>query len=160
MESSIFRFVWRYSRKEQLKLLLMTFAAFPFLYLSLELPKTIINDAINGDLFPIELMGQSFEQIPYLMMLCASFLRIQATMKKPRTLFVRAALPASYRSPLRLARWSTNARDPRIPREYKCQLCRLFPEERRANRPRNSCEHIENSSRLERSRIPLQRVFT
>jgi putative ABC transport system ATP-binding protein len=74
MEPTIFRFVLRYSRSEQIKLLLMTLAAFPLLYFSLDLPKTIINEAINGDVFPREFLGQSFEQISYLATLCASFL--------------------------------------------------------------------------------------
>jgi hypothetical protein len=48
METSIFRFVLRYSKREQILLLLMTLSAFPFLYVSLDLPKTIINEAIGG----------------------------------------------------------------------------------------------------------------
>ena len=74
MEPSIFRFVLRYSRSEQIKLVLMTLAAFPFLYFSLDLPKTIINKAISGDVFPRHFLGQPFEQMPYLAVLCASFL--------------------------------------------------------------------------------------
>ena len=52
MESSIFRFIFKYSAKEQVKLLLLTLISFPFLYLSLDLPKNIINDAIGGTDFP------------------------------------------------------------------------------------------------------------
>ncbi len=74
MESTIFRFVLRYSRKEQILLLLMTFSAFPFLYVSLDLPKTIINEAIAGKEFPQDLLGQSLDQVPYLMTLCGVFL--------------------------------------------------------------------------------------
>jgi len=76
MEPTIFRFVLRYSRKEQILLLLMTFAAFPFLYVSLDLPKTIINQAIGGKDFPKEVLGQPFEQVPYLMVLCSVFLAL------------------------------------------------------------------------------------
>ena len=57
MESTIFRFVLRYSRKEQILLVLMTLSAFPFLYVSLDLPKTIINEAIGGKGFPKEIFG-------------------------------------------------------------------------------------------------------
>ena len=74
MESSILRFVLRHSRAEQIKLVLFTLAAFPFLYYSLDLPKIIINQAIGGDVFPRELLGYSFEQVPYLMVLCGIFL--------------------------------------------------------------------------------------
>jgi len=74
MEPSIFRFVLRYSRKEQILLLLMTCASFPFLYVSLDLPKTIINQAIGGKGFPKDIFGYALEQVPYLMVLCAGFL--------------------------------------------------------------------------------------
>ncbi len=74
MEPSIFKFVFRHSLKEQTTLLLGTLAAFPFLYLSLDLPKTIVNDAIGGDVFPREVLGRSLGQIDFLMVLCASFL--------------------------------------------------------------------------------------
>ena len=74
MESSILRFVLRYSRADQIKLVLFTLTAFPFLYYSLDLPKIIINKAIGGDEFPRELLGVSLEQIPYLMVLCGIFL--------------------------------------------------------------------------------------
>lgn len=74
MEPSIFRFVLRFSRKEQILLLLMTCASFPFLYVSLDLPKTIINQAIGGKGFPKDIFGYSLEQVPYLMVLCGAFL--------------------------------------------------------------------------------------
>ncbi len=74
MESSIFKFVLRHSRKEQIRLVLFTLVAFPFLYFSLDLPKTIINQAIGGDVFPREFLGYSLSQVPYLMSLCGIFL--------------------------------------------------------------------------------------
>lgn len=74
MESSIFRFIFRYSRKEQILLLIFTLSAFPFLYMSLDLPKTIVNQAIGGRDFPKEILGFQFDQIPYLLILCSIFL--------------------------------------------------------------------------------------
>lgn len=74
MEPTIFKFIFKYSRKEQIVLLIWTFVSFPFLYLSLDLPKTIINQAIGGTQFPKVIFGMQFEQIPYLMLLCAFFL--------------------------------------------------------------------------------------
>jgi putative ABC transport system ATP-binding protein len=73
MEKSIFGFIWRYSKVQQLIVLTMTIASFPFLYATLELPKIIINDAIKGSGFPTTVAGQSFEQIPFLLGLCALF---------------------------------------------------------------------------------------
>jgi ABC-type multidrug transport system fused ATPase/permease subunit len=40
----------------------------------LDLPKTIVNEAISGSVFPREFVGAELEQIPYLMALCAVFL--------------------------------------------------------------------------------------
>ena len=74
MESSIFRFILRYSRKEQILLLIFTLSAFPFLYMSLDLPKTIINQAIGGSDFRKNIFGLEFDQISYLLILCFIFL--------------------------------------------------------------------------------------
>ena len=76
MESSIFRFVLKYSRREQILLLVFTAMAFPFLYMSLDLPKTIINEAIGGRDFPRVVFGYELEQIPFLLLLCGIFLSL------------------------------------------------------------------------------------
>lgn len=76
MASSIYRFIFRHSLRQQLLLLLLTALSFPFLYLSLELPKTIINEAIGGTEFPVELFGLELQQVPYLFALCAVFLAL------------------------------------------------------------------------------------
>jgi ABC-type multidrug transport system fused ATPase/permease subunit len=76
MESSIFRFVLKHSRREQILLLIFTMLAFPFLYMSLELPKTIINQAIGGRDFPQLILGYELEQIPFLLLLCCIFLAL------------------------------------------------------------------------------------
>jgi ABC-type multidrug transport system fused ATPase/permease subunit len=76
MESSIFRFVLKHSRREQILLLTFTMLAFPFLYMSLELPKTIINQAIGGQDFPQLILGYELEQIPFLLLLCSIFLSL------------------------------------------------------------------------------------
>ncbi|WP_415403920.1 ABC transporter transmembrane domain-containing protein [Tateyamaria sp. SN3-11] len=52
----------------------MTLSLFPLLYLTLELPKQIINDAIGSGSTTIEAYGYEFDQITYLMMLCGAFL--------------------------------------------------------------------------------------
>lgn len=74
MESSIFRFIWQYSKRQQLILLLITAFSFPFLYLSLDLPKTIINEAIGGKDFPKIILGVELGQIEFLLSLCVLFL--------------------------------------------------------------------------------------
>ncbi|MDH3925836.1 MAG: ABC transporter transmembrane domain-containing protein, partial [Xanthomonadales bacterium] len=57
-------------------LILMSAAALPFLYLTLELPKIIVNDAIGGENFPRIILGYPFEQIPFLLLLCGLFLSL------------------------------------------------------------------------------------
>ncbi|MFN4089622.1 MAG: ABC transporter transmembrane domain-containing protein, partial [Alphaproteobacteria bacterium] len=74
MQKTIYGFIFAHSLRQQILLLLLTISAFPFLYLSLELPKTIINEAINGRDFPKSIFGLEFDQIPYLMVLCVVFL--------------------------------------------------------------------------------------
>src|ERR1700732_2023337 len=76
LEPSVYRFILKHSLKRQLLLLVLTLASFPFLYYSLDLPKTIVNRAIAGKHFPEQFLGFEFDQVPYLMMLCAIFLAL------------------------------------------------------------------------------------
>ena len=73
MDRSIFGYILRHSKRAQLAILALTVTSFPFLYASLDLPKTIINDAMaspeGGSFFGIEL-----DQVSYLFTLCAIFL--------------------------------------------------------------------------------------
>jgi putative ABC transport system ATP-binding protein len=75
LDPTIYRFILRHSRPSQILLLVLTLVSFPFLYYSLVLPKTIMDGAIkSGKHFPQNILGFEFEQIPYLMLLCAAFL--------------------------------------------------------------------------------------
>ena len=74
MEPTIFKFILKYSRREQIVLLIATLVSFPFLYFSLDLPKTIINQAIGGTKFPRVVWGYQLDQLPYLALLCGLFL--------------------------------------------------------------------------------------
>jgi putative ABC transport system ATP-binding protein len=76
MDTTLFAFTWRHSRVQQIGILALTLASFPFVYLSLELPKIIINEAIAGTGFPRSVLGVEFGQIPYLLMLCGLFLAL------------------------------------------------------------------------------------
>jgi len=55
-------------------LLTATLVLFPLLYLTLELPKRIINDAIGAEGGTVTVQGVEFGQITFLMMLCGLFL--------------------------------------------------------------------------------------
>ncbi len=51
METSLFRYTWKHSRREQLVVLAMVLVSLPFYWFSLDLPKRIVNDAIQGRAF-------------------------------------------------------------------------------------------------------------
>jgi len=74
IERSLFRFIWKYSKRDQLILLLITTTLFPLLFLTLELPKRIINDAIGAQTSFIDVFGYSVDQLTFLWLLCGGFL--------------------------------------------------------------------------------------
>jgi ABC-type bacteriocin/lantibiotic exporter with double-glycine peptidase domain len=69
MEPKLTRFIWKYSAREQVKVLLFTLMIFPVLYFSLELPKIIINDAITSDIQHM-IFGENYDPVDYLLILC------------------------------------------------------------------------------------------
>lgn len=74
MEPSIFSFIWKYSRRDQIVLLIFTLITFPFLYVTLELPKRIINDAIGSATDTVSVFGLQMTQVQFLMALCFAYL--------------------------------------------------------------------------------------
>ncbi|WP_171209618.1 MULTISPECIES: ABC transporter transmembrane domain-containing protein [unclassified Ruegeria] len=70
----MFRFIWKYSKRDQLILLAVTSTLFPLLYLTLELPKRIINDAIGASSSIVNVWGYSLPQTTFLVILCFAFL--------------------------------------------------------------------------------------
>ncbi|MDX2483227.1 MAG: ABC transporter transmembrane domain-containing protein [Pseudodonghicola sp.] len=74
MESTLFSFIWKYSKRQQLWLLVLTLVSFPFLYASLEVPKRIVNDAIGATTDRIPILGFELTQVQFLMLFCAGFL--------------------------------------------------------------------------------------
>jgi putative ABC transport system ATP-binding protein len=76
MERGIFSFIWRYSKGQQIAIIIMTALSLPFLYMLLDLPKYIVNDAIAGRDFPRNFLGFEFDQVEFLMLLCAGLLAL------------------------------------------------------------------------------------
>ena len=74
IERNIFSFIFKHSKRDQFILLLVTLTLFPMLYLTLELPKRIINDAIAAQTDVVEFYGMTFTQIHFLLILCGLFL--------------------------------------------------------------------------------------
>jgi ABC-type multidrug transport system fused ATPase/permease subunit len=74
MEPTLIRFILRHSLRQQIIVVALTLVSFPFLYYSLDLPKTIINQAIAGKNRPDTFLGIPVDQIAYLMAMSGLFL--------------------------------------------------------------------------------------
>jgi ABC-type multidrug transport system fused ATPase/permease subunit len=70
----IFKLILRRTRSRQIVLLLGAAAAMPTLYLTLEIPKHIINHAIGAGQKIIEMEGVKFSQVEFLVALCILYL--------------------------------------------------------------------------------------
>ncbi len=80
METGVYRYILRYSARQQIALTLLAVVSYPFLYGFYLLPKEIINGAIEAEAtaFPVELLGFRFAQLDYLYLLCGLFLALVA----------------------------------------------------------------------------------
>jgi ABC-type multidrug transport system fused ATPase/permease subunit len=76
LQSGMYAFILQHSRRDQMKLVMAGLTAMPVLYATLELPKIIINDAIDSQHFPTTYFGQSVTQTGYLFALCAIYLSL------------------------------------------------------------------------------------
>ena len=74
IEPSIYRYILKHTKKDQLLLLLLTAISMPFVYVSLEVPKVIINSALGGVNIPDQVFGYPLDQVKYLFLLCGLFL--------------------------------------------------------------------------------------
>lgn len=74
MDPSIYRYILKHTFKDQIYLILLTAASMPIVYISLEIPKKIINEAIGGENIPDSILGFEVDQITYLLTLCFVFL--------------------------------------------------------------------------------------
>ena len=76
MEHNIYKYILRYSMKQQVILTVLSIASFPALYYFLTLPKLIINQAIqaNNVSFPVEYIGFEFDQNAFLYLTVGIFL--------------------------------------------------------------------------------------
>ena len=74
MERTLFSFIWAHSKRDQIILVLVTVCVFPLLYLTLELPKRIINDALGAVPDSYEVFGYLPGQQELLTALCVLFL--------------------------------------------------------------------------------------
>src|SRR5438045_8996544 len=74
LDRSLFGFIIKYSKRDQLLIVPLVVASMVVYYLSLDLPKTIINQAIQGVAFPTaesvkRLLGFDLHRVRYLLAL-------------------------------------------------------------------------------------------
>ena len=88
MDSTIYKFIFRHSKKEQVFILLFTVFSLPFYYVSLDIPKLIVNNVLAdpeslaadaGDLRELVILGMHFgemERLGLLALYCLLFLAL------------------------------------------------------------------------------------
>lgn len=74
LTNSPYAYILSNSKLDQIALVFLGLVAMPVLYLTLEVPKRIVNDAIDSGHFPFEKYGVEFSQESYLLTLSALFL--------------------------------------------------------------------------------------
>ena len=78
MDKNLVRFVWTYGRMDTIKTLIVTFMTFPVIYISLEIPKIIVNKALGAGNtpteFPINFLYMDMSNFEYLLALCFIFI--------------------------------------------------------------------------------------
>ncbi len=63
MDGNLFRYIWRHSKREQMAILLLVALSLPFYFASLDLPKQIVNQGIQGQGFESVTDTQPFGRI-------------------------------------------------------------------------------------------------
>ena len=81
MDRSIFKFVFRYSKKQQIYILFVTAISLPFYYFSLDIPKRIVNQTLGAESWQFSTSYEFFlfppvmlERLELLFALCGAFL--------------------------------------------------------------------------------------
>jgi putative ABC transport system ATP-binding protein len=75
METSFYRYILNHSKKDQIGLILLSLVTLPLVYITLELPKRIIN-LLEGHEIPEELFGYALDRLDFLMLLSTAFLLV------------------------------------------------------------------------------------
>jgi len=76
MEPSIFKYILKHSLRGQVLLLVMTAISLPIVYVSLEIPKIIVNQALGDEGIPEAVLGMPMDRVTYLWLLCFLFLAL------------------------------------------------------------------------------------
>ena len=73
MDPSLYRYILKHSRNDQIGLIALSLLSLPVVYVTLQLPKMIIN-MLEGLELPESVLGYEVDQISYLMLLSGAFL--------------------------------------------------------------------------------------
>src|SRR4051812_40036664 len=65
MDKSLFRYIWTHSKRDQLIVCSVVLASQPFYFMSLDLPRQIVNEAIQGKAFQDGRMTAPFLRIAF-----------------------------------------------------------------------------------------------
>lgn len=74
METSIYRYILQYTKRDQVLLLILSILSLPFVYITLEVPKQIINEALNNEAESYTIASMELGQIQFLLVLCFIYL--------------------------------------------------------------------------------------
>jgi len=74
LDPSIYRYILKHTTKDQIFLIVLTAVSMPLVYITLEIPKIIINEAIGGVDIPEAILGFPVDQVSYLLALSFSYL--------------------------------------------------------------------------------------
>ncbi len=75
MEPSLYRYILNHSKKDQIGLIILSLATLPLVYITLELPKKIIN-LLEGADIPQDLFGYELDRLGFLMFFSFAFLAV------------------------------------------------------------------------------------
>ena len=78
MDKSVFKYILRFSMRQQIMMLVLSAISFPFIYVFYEVPKRIINGPIRSspENYPVEIFGREFGQLALLFTMCGLFLAL------------------------------------------------------------------------------------
>lgn len=113
IRASLPRHILRATGRQQVALVLLSLAAMPILYLTLELPKQIVNRVFESQDGMIAVLGYNFPQVSLLFLLCGAYLAVIALngLTKYRLNIFKGRVAENFVRRLRLAVYRQWRRD-------------------------------------------------
>jgi putative ABC transport system ATP-binding protein len=76
MDTNLLAYIWRYTKTQRVLVIGLTLISFPILYLSLQIPKIIVNEALSGEYGERILLGLELDAVHFLVILCLVLLAL------------------------------------------------------------------------------------